>query len=121
MSDSKYYKKAKKRVKKKKEFYQLLVTFSAISVFLIALNLFSSPSQYWFFYPVGGMMLALVFVGYEAFGFGEDPEWEEREIAREMKKMNKGKTPAIESPEEEPLELKELKELRPEWKDSDFV
>ena len=113
------YERARKRVKKKKAFYMNLISWLSCSFFLFAVNLFTSPVFIWAFFPFIGWGIAVFFQGLSAFsapGFGR--EWEEKEMHREMKKLESRNR--IDG-DEEYLELDDLKELRPKYKDSDFV
>ncbi|TYP99348.1 histidine kinase [Tenacibaculum adriaticum] len=84
------YIKAVERVQKIKEFYQNLTSYVIFIPLLIFINLRFSPQFYWFWFPVTGWGIGVIFHGLEAFGYnlflGKD--WEERKI-KEM--MNKNK------------------------------
>lgn len=115
-------KKAKKVVKKKKEFYQHLMSFVTVNFALIAINLLTSPGRIWFIYPMLGWGIGLMFHYTDVFGipgFGMlDREWEEREIEAELRNIREKDPPKIEEKKEKELELKEL---RKNYDDSDFV
>ena len=114
--DEQYYDQAKKRVQKKKKFFNHLKTFIIINVVMnIVVSLdgdlfgFLPATLFW------GMGLAFHYI--KVFGIpGTNiltPEWEDEEIEKEMEKMKGGKPledkPASSAPPEEPLELKELR------------
>ncbi|MDY0779228.1 2TM domain-containing protein [Tenacibaculum sp. IB213877] len=84
------YVKAVERVQKIKEFYQNLTSYVIFIPLLIFINLKFSPQFHWFWFPVAGWGIGVIFHGLEAFGYnlflGKD--WEERKI-KEM--MNKNK------------------------------
>lgn len=119
--------KAKKKVKAKKGFYQHLMSYAIVNAFLFALNMITSSSYMWCVFPMLGWGMGLAFHYVEVFGIpGFDvlsKEWEEREMERELKilkdtkKNPEGKTRQAET-KEEPLELKEL---RKNYDDSEFV
>ena len=119
------YKIAKKKVKAKKEFYRHLTSFVIVNTFLFALNMFTSPFHYWFIYPLMGWGLGLASHYFSVFGIpgagSLDEQWEEKEIEKELRKMDKENDTELELPEDEELELKEFKKLRKDWEDSDFV
>ena len=109
------YKAAKKKVKKKKEFYKHLTSFVIVNAFLIALNIFTSTAHYWFVYPLLGWGVGLASHYISVFGIpGSGPmdeSWEEQEIEKELRKRNKNDEFENEAlpEEEEELELKEFK------------
>ena len=115
------YKKAKKKVKEKKEFLQHLAVFAIVMPFLFAINMLTSPFHYWFVYPLLGWGVGLAIHGITVFGFEGHlyKKWEEQEIEKELRKMEKDDD-SITEPDEE-LELKEFKKLRKDMDDSEFV
>lgn len=120
---------ARKRVKKKKDFYQHLTSYLVMGVFFFVLNMVTSFGNWWFYWPMLGWGIGLLFHYFEAFGvpgvgnFNE--QWEERAIQQEMERMEgKHTTRRSEALPEEELELKELQKEREEsrkWDDSDLV
>jgi len=119
--------KAKKNVKAKKGFYQHLMSFAIVNIFLIALNLVTSPSYFWFIFPFMGWGVGLAFHYVEVFGIpGFDilsKEWEDRELDAELKKMKESdEKPILRTPiNTRKQEELELKELRRNYDDSEFV
>ncbi|MEO1260283.1 MAG: 2TM domain-containing protein [Bacteroidota bacterium] len=115
-------KRAKKKVKQKKEFYQHLMSYVTVNFALIAINLLTSPWHYWFIYPMLGWGIGLMFHYTDVFGipgFGMlDKEWEAREIEDELRKMREQEPPRLEEPSK--IEM-ELKELRRNYDDSEYV
>ena len=53
------YEKARKRVKKKKDFYSHLATYLAMGAFFLALNLLTAPGRWWFYWPMLGWGIGL--------------------------------------------------------------
>lgn len=104
--------RAKKKVKAKKKFYQHLGVFVVINVFLVVLNLLTSPKTFWFQFPFLGWGIAIAIHYFNAFGFpgtkALDEELEELELRKEMNK-NKNQNEKKEEVLEEELELKELR------------
>ena len=90
MDREQLYKKARKRVKKKREFRGHFITFAVVSVFLFLLNLFTSPGYLWCLWAVGGWGLSIVFHYFDAYGYPGQRE-EEEEIQREMERMEYGR------------------------------
>ncbi|MBN1847308.1 MAG: 2TM domain-containing protein [Deltaproteobacteria bacterium] len=88
MNDERY-EKAKARVKELKGFYSNLITYVVINLFLIIINLLTSPTKIWFFWVtifwgIGVLIHASkVFVLRGRF-LGE--EWEKRKIQELMEK-----------------------------------
>ena len=119
-------KKARKRVKAKKDFYQHLVTFVIINCFLIAINLVTNLSGIWFHYVLLGWGIGLLFHYVEVFGIPEfdilNSEWEERELENELRKINPNseKTKIQSSHGENETGLK-LKKLEKDYDDSELV
>lgn len=120
--------KAKLQVEKKKKFYNHLTTYLIVNIFLLLINLRTGPIFLWCIFPAVGWGIGLAFEAVEVFGtpfYGES--WEDREIQKELEKIEAKKRRYRELSQdadldrEEQLELKELQKLRPEWDDSDFV
>lgn len=106
-------KKARKQVKKKKEFYQHLMTFVTSMAGLIILNMLTEPTHLWFVYPLMGWGMAIIFHYVDVFGvpgFGMlDKNWEERELENELQRMRENEMPRLMKGDREGLELKELR------------
>jgi len=85
--DNGKYEKAKKRVKEIKGFYVSLFIYVVVNVFLLLINLITSPGSLWFYWPAifwgfGIILQALrVFLFKDTF-FGK--EWEEAKIKELM-------------------------------------
>jgi len=112
--EEQYFNLAKKRVQKKKRFFNHLKSFiivNAIMSIIVAIDGdpfgFLPATLFW------GMGLAFHYV--RVFGIpGTNiltPEWEDEEISKEMERMKGGPEEKASSPPppEEPLELKELR------------
>ncbi len=90
--EERYY-QAKKRVEEIKGFYGNLAAYILVNIFLIILNLATSPKYLWFFWPMLGWGIGLLFHGMKAFNYtpflGKD--WEERKLKEFMdqEKQNK--------------------------------
>jgi hypothetical protein len=119
--------KAKKRVKAKKDFYQHLMAYVIVNFFLFALNMVTSPFTWWFHFPMLGWAVGLAFHYVDVFGVPGfnilSKEWEEKELDVELRKMREAefrKQPTAGRSKDKPEEL-ELKELRRNYDDSEFV
>ena len=86
--DEKKYRRARKQVKELRGFYSHFISFVIVNAFLLMVNLVTSPSHLWFFWPLLGWGVGLSFHAYGVFGknvfFSKD--WEERKIKEIMEK-----------------------------------
>ena len=86
------YEAAKKRVKELKEFYTHLTVFVTVMVFLLIINLITSPGYLWVFWPFFGWGIGLVSHGLTVAGNGMfNKEWEEKKIAEVLKNTPRSK------------------------------
>ena len=92
--EERYY-QAKKRVQEIKGFYGNLASYIVVNIFLMILNLATSPQYLWFFWPLLGWGIGVLFHGLGVFKvspfFGKD--WEERKMKQfiEEEKRNSEK------------------------------
>ncbi len=138
------YLKAEKRVKEVKSFYRFLFIFVSISMFLMLLNFFTDRHEFWSIFPILVLALPVAFKYARVFGWpGFSKEWEERKFYEELEKIKdredriqamlsrekqtriqsngQSTTPSPTKHLPEDIDKLELKELRKNWKDSDFV
>lgn len=92
--DYERYQKASKKVEEIKGFYSHLAAYIFIILLLTFVNLNYSPEHYWFFYPMIGWGIGVLFHGIGVFGtdtiFSSD--WENRKIKQFMEEeKNKNK------------------------------
>ena len=127
MTDREIIEKARKRVKEKKEFYAHLWSYVSTMIFLLFINLFTSPGYLWVLWPAMGWGIGIVSHAIAVFGFfgNREDEWEERELEKEITRLKRRKK-GLPEPEEElllddQLELKELRKQKADWDDRDFV
>jgi hypothetical protein len=84
---------AKKRVEEIKGFYGNLVSYILVNIVLLIINLVTSPNHLWFFWPLLGWGIGVVFHCMKVFNYmpflGKD--WEEQKIKEFMdnEKSNK--------------------------------
>ncbi|MEM9303671.1 MAG: 2TM domain-containing protein [Pseudomonadota bacterium] len=71
-------KQAKKRINELKVFYAHLVSYVAVSVFLFAINMLTSPGFFWFLFPVLGWGIGIAIHAGLVFWTGHD--WERRKM-----------------------------------------
>lgn len=120
------YEKARKRVKAKKEFYQHLTSYVVMGIFFFLLNAVTSFGAWWFYWPILGWGVGLLFHYFDVFGFpgagDRSPEWEEKEIQKEMARMRPREQATNESSDQ--MELRELQKepiTRKNWDESELV
>lgn len=87
------YVRAVERVEKLKEFYQNLVSYVIIIPFLIFINLKFSPDFHWFWFPLVGWGIGVIFHWLEANNFNIflGRNWEEKKIKEMMNDDNRTK------------------------------
>nr|WP_298392579.1 2TM domain-containing protein [Flavobacterium sp.] len=78
--------RAKERVEKIKGFYGNLISYCTVIPILIIINMSSSHKFQWFWFPMLGWGLGVIFHGFETFGFGKS--WEEKKIQEILNKQN---------------------------------
>jgi hypothetical protein len=82
------YDRARKKVDQKKGFYKHLAVYVVVNLFITLTSIFSGdfpdsiPMAFFW-----GMGLAIHYFNVFGFGPSRDPQWEEREIDRELYKM----------------------------------
>jgi hypothetical protein len=79
--------RAKERVEKLKGFYGNLVSYLIIIPILIIINMNSPHDFQWFWFPMLGWGMGLLFHAFETFGYGRS--WEERKIKEILDKQNR--------------------------------
>ena len=89
MEEQDVYKKAEKRVEEKLGFYTHAAVYVVVNIFLIVLNLVTSPDHKWFFWPLFGWGIGLLFHGVGVFISGES-SLKERMIKKEMERSREG-------------------------------
>jgi len=87
------YESAKKRVKEIKEFYSHLLAYVVVNLFLMAVNLLTSPEHLWFFWPMLGWGIGIAVHALKTFNLmpflGKD--WEERKMKEFMEEEERRK------------------------------
>lgn len=86
--DQQKYQRAKKRVEEMRGFYGNLSAYLVMSVFFVILNVLTSPGHYWFYWPMLGWGLGVVFHGLKVFNYSPllSKDWEERKMREFMEK-----------------------------------
>jgi 2TM domain-containing protein len=80
------FQQAKKRVEELKGFYGNLVSYIVVNIGLMILNLMTSPEHLWFFWPMFGWGIGVLFHAMKVFNFTPfvSRDWEERKIRQFM-------------------------------------
>ena len=88
MSEQEIYEEAKKRVKKKKDFYGHLGAYISVNLVLVIIWALSSRGYMWFLWPMGiwGVFLAWNFVDVFILSGGAS---EKAAIAKEVEKIKR--------------------------------
>jgi len=127
MDNADLIKKAKKKVKDKKEFYAHLYSFCAVSSVLFVINFFTSPGGWWFVLPIVGWGMAVVGHYLRVFGLpSRDRAWEEAQFEIELDKLEREqslgnqKEGTLDISDDE-LELRALKEKQINYNPEDLV
>jgi hypothetical protein len=91
-NDDRYY-TAKKRVDEIKAFYGNLISYVAVNLGLLTLNLVTSPQYLWFFWPLLGWGIGVLIHAMVVFRFIPflDKDWEQQKIKEFMEKENEQK------------------------------
>lgn len=85
------YIRAVERVHDIKEFYGSLISYFIVIPFLIFINLRYMPHLQWFWFPMFGWGIGLIFHGFKAFSYNPilGKDWEERKIKEYMDNEDK--------------------------------
>jgi len=94
MTDNLKYDEARKRVKALKGFYTNLFFYVIVNIFLLIINLITTPGNLWVLWVVFGWGIGIALQAFSVFGknvvLGSD--WEDRKIKEYMDK-NKTNSP----------------------------
>lgn len=90
IENSKYL-RAVERVEEIKGFYSSIIAYCIVIPFLIYINLEYVPQFHWFWFPIMGWGIGLVFQGFKAFAYNPflGRNWEERKIQEYMNEDRK--------------------------------
>jgi len=91
MSEEEIYRLARKRVEEKKGFFIHLAVYICVNILLVIIWAFPSGGGYpWFFWPLGGWGIGILFHFLGVFVFSRPSEWDRREIEKEAERLRKG-------------------------------
>lgn len=114
----------KSKQKCEEEFKQHLGAFIIVSFFLFLLNMFTSPSTWWFKFPVLGWSVGIAFHYLDVYGFpGMGRQTRYSDIQEEPQKPVKisGQLPSETDLEGEEDTLVLKREAHKKWRDEDLV
>lgn len=77
---------ARKRAKRKLDFYNHLLVYVIVNAMLFAINIITSPDGYWFVWPLLGWGVAVAIHAAKTFLMPPDSELLERMTEREIRK-----------------------------------
>lgn len=134
ITEEQRYEQARRRVKEKKRFYSHLTTYLVMGAFFFLLNFVTSPGHWWFYWPMLGWGIGVAIQYFKVFGLpgsgAGSSDWENREIEKEMRKMESGRKrlpPKRKSSSvdiDDHLELREIQKQRskePSYRKDDLV
>jgi len=109
------YEEAKKRVKKKKDFHSNLTSYLTWSAVLLFINLFVTRGYFWSLWVIGFWGLSILQKAISVYGSPfSSPDWEQREIEKEMERLRKQDFP-------KKKEKQHNKEEDKKWNDDELV
>jgi hypothetical protein len=140
-TDPEYY-EAQKRLKKIKGFYKNLANWAGVSIFLLAINFFTTGGITWAKFPVFFWGLSIVMQVFEIIRLQRmDKDWEDRQMRRFTSGRRSGHgslslpetdealtdysvdeaLPPLKNQEKEKADLSTYRKLAKPWKDEDLV
>jgi len=94
-NDQERYYHAKKKVEEIKGFYGNLTAYIVFNIFFLILNLMTTPDALWFYWPLLGWGIGVLFHGLKVFNYSPflSKDWETRKIQEfiEKEKQNANK------------------------------
>ena len=136
MTNDRKYQRARKRVKTKKEFYEHLTVYVIMSAFFFLINALTDFGDWWFYWPILGWGLGVMFHYFDVFGLPGvgtmSQEWENKAIRDELDRMDredryrnphKKRLPAQDFDSDDRLDLRELdrQKDRRKWDEDELV
>jgi hypothetical protein len=89
MTDQTTYERARKRAISKYGFYKHVAVYAVVIVFLMVVNLVTSPQYYWFVWPMLGWGVAISIHAAKAFFLDGEEQMVERLTEKELKEEQK--------------------------------
>jgi len=123
MEDKQLLKKAKKKVKQKKDFYTHALVIAATSFFLLGIKFFANAWDDWgVLIPISAMILSVVIHYITVFGIAgfsaKKENWEADALKEEYLKLKQLEDSKMELLDEDQLRLKQLEKR---YRDEDLV
>jgi hypothetical protein len=87
MSEQQIYEKARKRVEEKKGLLIHAVVYVVVNAILITIWAVTSRGYQWFWWPLGGWGIGLIFNFLGVFVFNREMGWETRAVEKEAQKL----------------------------------
>ncbi len=87
MENREAYEKASKRVAAKLSFFIHLTVYVVVNLLLLGINLVTEPGHLWFYWPLAGWGVGLIFHGLSVFFFSRLDSLKERMVEKEMARM----------------------------------
>jgi len=134
------YIEAQKRVRKIKRFYKGLASWAGTSIFMLALNFFTTGGLTWAKYPIFFWGISLFIQAFEVIRLQRhDKDWEKRQLEKQLgTQLPADYVPMTVMPEEKPedysdellnkeqpvretADLSEVRKLARPWKEDDLV
>jgi two-component system LytT family sensor kinase len=80
------YVRAVEKVEKLKEFYQNITSYCIVIPFLVFVNLYTSPQFHWFWFPMAGWGIGVLFHGLDVYNYNPflGRNWESKKIKELM-------------------------------------
>ena len=80
------YVRAVEKVEKLKEFYQNIASYCIVIPFLVFINLYTSPDFHWFWFPMFGWGIGVLFHGLDVYNYNPflGSNWESKKIKELM-------------------------------------
>ncbi len=85
----------RRQVRKEKKFRKHLISYAVINVFLVAINLLTSPEYLWAIWPILGWGVGLIMNAVSVYGIGglSGHAWEERRVREYRMRTDAGMNP----------------------------
>ena len=90
MSDEELYSLARKRVEEKKGFYTHFAVYLAVNALMVAIWAVTGAGYPWFFFPLAGWGIGILFHFLGVFVFSRGTgTWERKEIEKEVERLKR--------------------------------
>jgi hypothetical protein len=89
MEEQELYESARKQAEARLGFYIHLAVYVLVNALLVAINLTTSPDALWFYWPLGGWGIGVVFHALAVFVLSGRPSLKERMVERIVAKERK--------------------------------